>query len=107
MFVNTYNNLAEFLIITGDYKKALGLAQKSLALESKIEDKIIAIHIECTAKCLLDLDARDCIAKLNEWIKNEFTLTWSFKEIERWIEKATISEYKKKFIISIIEMIKK
>ena len=50
------------------------------------------------------MDISDCEKEFNEILKGEFETTWSFAEIESWLE--NISSDQKAFIIEKTELLK-
>jgi len=73
----------------------------------EVKDRAIGKYLECITKKLLDMDVSDCTADLDELLSQDFTLTWSFDEIDSWLKEADISDDKKAFIIRLTEQIKK
>jgi hypothetical protein len=53
---------------------------------------------------MLQMDISDCEKEFNEVHKREFETTWSFAEIESWLE--DISNDQKAFIIEKTELLK-
>ncbi len=103
-YATAYANLSELYIRTGNYKSALETITKVLSLSLEIEDRAVCIYLECIAKKMLHLDISDCDKELNEIHKREFETTWSFAEIESWVE--DLSNDQKAFIIEKTELIK-
>ncbi len=95
--------LAETYIIRGDYKNALDIITKTLSISSEIQDKAICFYLECIAKRLLNMDTTEAEARLNEILKNDFALKWSFDEIESWLKDTDI----KTFISNKTEVLKR
>ena len=73
---------------------------------SELEDKAICFYLKCIVEKLLDSDVSESERELNDILKNEFTITWSFKEIENWLKKADISKENKNFITEKTEILK-
>lgn len=96
-------DLAETYIIRGDYKNALDIITKTLSISSEIQDKAICLYLECIAKRMLNMDTSEAEARLNEILKNDFALKWSFNEIESWLKDTDI----KTFISNKTELLKR
>jgi len=103
-YVMAHKNLSELYIITGNYKSALEAITKVLSLSLEIEDRAVCLYLECIAKKMLQIDISDCEKELNEILKREFETTWSFAQIESWLE--NISNDQKAFIIEKTELLK-
>ncbi|KAF5433807.1 Tetratricopeptide (TPR) repeat containing protein [Candidatus Methanophagaceae archaeon] len=103
-YAGAHENLSELYIITGNHKSALESITKVLSLSMDIKDRAVCLYLECIAKKMLQMDISDCENELNEILKREFETTWSFAEIESWVE--DISNDQKAFIIEKTELIK-
>ena len=77
---------------------------KALSLSLEIEDRAVCLYLECIAKKMLQMDISDCEKGFNEIHKTAFETTWSFAEIESWLE--DLSNDQKAFIIEKTELIK-
>ena len=103
---DAYENLSELYITTGNYKSALETITEALSLSLEIEDRAVCLYLECIAKKMLQMDISDCEKEFNEIHKREFETTWSFAEIESWLENEDISNDQKAFIIEKTELLK-
>ena len=99
-----YENLSELYITTGNYKSALETITEALSLSLEIEDRAVCLYLGCIAKKMLQMDISDCEKEFNEIHKREFEITWSFAEIESWLE--DLSNDQKAFIIEKTELLK-
>ena len=77
---------------------------EALLLSLEIEYRAVCIYLECIAKKMLHMDISDCEKEFNEINKREFEITWSFAEIESWLE--DLSNDQKAFIIEKTERLK-
>nr|QNO55523.1 photosystem I assembly protein Ycf3 [Methanosarcinales archaeon ANME-1 ERB7] len=99
-----YEDLSELYITTGNYKSALETITEALSLSMEIKDRAVCLYLEGIAKKMLYMDISDCEEEFNEIHKREFEITWSFAEIESWLE--DLSNDQKAFIIEKTELIK-
>ncbi len=106
-FGDAYLNLSEAYIITGNYKRALENISKSLPILTELKHRAINFYLECIARKLLGIDGAEAEAGLNEMLKKEFTVDWSFDEIESWLKNADISEDVRTYIRKKTEMLKR
>jgi tetratricopeptide (TPR) repeat protein len=102
-----YENLAELLIIVGDYQKALQTIKRTTGLSLEIEHQAESLYLECIAKKMLDMDESDCERELTAILKKDFTTTWGFDPIEFWLAEGDIPADKKAFIDKITAELKK
>jgi tetratricopeptide (TPR) repeat protein len=100
-------NLVELLIITGDVPKALAFLHKASSLSLEVEDRAIMLYLENIAKKMIDADTTDCERQFNQVLNENFTIIWSFDEIEDWLQSTSISEEKKAFINEKTDALKK
>lgn len=106
-FARAYNNISESKIIVGNYEGALDSIAKVLSLSLETEEKAICHYLECISKKLLGMDTLECERAFNEILKDGFTTTLSFDEIESWLKDADINDDVKRFITEKTEMLKK
>jgi tetratricopeptide (TPR) repeat protein len=93
-----YQNLAELYIIISDNSNALEIIEKASSLKLEIKDRAIYLYLECIAKKMIGIDVSECERQFNQIINEDFTTTWSFDEIEAWLQRQHIPEDKKAFI---------
>lgn len=106
--VNAYLNLAELYIITDDFPNALETLHKALSLSLGMKNKAIVLYLETIAKKMTGADVAECERQFNQILNEDFTLTsWSFDEIESWLQRTPMPEEKKDFIKEKTEALKK
>jgi tetratricopeptide (TPR) repeat protein len=98
------SNLSElYIIYKNQYHKSKSINDKMLAKELSLNHKIIFIILNIIAKKLLDETFDDLEAQLASILKeNKTQFSWSFKDLENWLEKAEISKSKRVFIRGLI-----
>lgn len=106
--IDVLENLVELKIMKGDYRGALNKVQKILSLKAEIGDKALCYYFECITKKLLNEDPTNSEQKLNNLLgKNQnITIDWSFKEIENWLNTATINSKTKQYISTKTNLMK-
>ena len=105
--IKIIQNNSKLKIITGNYESALDSIKKGLSLSLEIENKAIFLYLKCIAEELLGMDTSVSKIDFNEILKENFTLTWNFNEIESWLKDADIDDNTKKFIKEKTELFKK
>ncbi len=90
--------LAEIRIFTGNYESTIDSVKKALSLPLDISFKALSLYLKCTAEKLRDVDTSASENELNETLKDVFTISWSFKEIESWLKDADIDDETRVFI---------
>ncbi len=106
-FAMAYLNLSERYIICGKFKDALDVITTALPLTTNKEDQAVALYLDSIVKKLLNIDSSAAEAKLDEILKEELALTWSFEDIEEWLKVADIKEEDKKYLLKLTELIKR
>jgi tetratricopeptide (TPR) repeat protein len=106
-YIYVYKNLSEIKIITDDYKGALDTITKALSFLSELKDRAVIYYLECITKKLLDMDTSETETRLNEILKENFTVESSFDGIELWLKDAYISDEVEKFITDKTELLKR
>lgn len=105
--VGAYLNLAELRIIKDNYEKALEEIEKVKTFVVETKSTAVHLYLEGIIKKLLDMDTSNIDLKLEVIFASDFTIKWSFNEIESWLTNAPVSEDKKTYIREKTEMMKK
>ncbi len=85
-------NAAEVRIMLGQYDDAQRQASKAQDLSVGSKEKATSLYLKCIAEKLLGKDISVTESELNRILEEDFEVTWSFDEIEKWLETADISE---------------
>ena len=105
--IYAYRNISESLIITGKYNEANRYIDKAVDMASSASDMAKALFYKCINMKLADQDTLKIEKQYDKILEEKFKITWSFKELEEWLETADISDDKKEFIRAKIELLKK
>ena len=105
-YIRALANSVEVRILLGQYEDAMRQASKALSISGNSKDKATSLYLECIAEKLLGKDTSATEAEFDQILKEDFEVTWSFDEIEGWLEKADISEEASKFISAKTALLK-
>lgn len=100
-------NSTEVFLIAGEIVEAEECARKSIELSQEIKDKIIGNYLYAISLKLQGKSTKNTDAILKQLCDKNPELSWSFKEIEDWLEDADISTDCQNYIVKITKMLKK
>jgi tetratricopeptide (TPR) repeat protein len=103
-------NLAEARLINRDYEEAIDTSDEAieLSIQENSEDKIAeGLLVKLAAKIILERDISKEKEEYNNICSEEFTTTWSFKELENWLDNVEISEDKDRKIREMMDKLRK
>jgi tetratricopeptide (TPR) repeat protein len=103
---SAYLNLAELKIINGKYEDAAKVITMATQYAQDIEDKAVQLYLACIAGRILNMDISQSEKEFNDLLKEKFTVSWSFVEIEDWLQTADITKAQKKYIIELTQKLK-
>lgn len=104
--IQAYKNLSEVLIVKGAYDEALRKTKKALEKAKETKDIIICHYLKCSSEKLLGKDTTESEKQIDQLIKEDFILNWSFDGIENWLKDADIDKDTREFIIEKTDMLK-
>jgi tetratricopeptide (TPR) repeat protein len=105
--IDVYENMAESLILMGKYDLAIGKTEKAMTRTIEAKEKAILLYLKCIAQKLIRKDTKEAEAELEEILKEDIGITWSFDDIEEWIIAADIPEEARKFIEEKTDLLKR
>jgi len=98
--------IAEFQIITFDYKEALRTIDKILPDTVSKRDKVIVYFLKCIAEKLLGINNSETEDKLNGVLSEKIKILWDFNYMEEWLKSPDIKKEHKKYILDKIKYVK-
>jgi len=103
------NNLAEAKIINGDYEGAIESASKSYEIASKSGNSTASAEsllLLLISKIILENDVTERLEKFQQLCEEEFTTTWSFQELDSWIDESELDDEKHNKIEDLINQLR-
>jgi tetratricopeptide (TPR) repeat protein len=101
-----YLNLSELFICSSNFEKSIDTISGVSQILTNEKDVAICCLLECIARKMLDLDMTECEKRFSELMEKEFSTTWSFDELEAWLQSAEIPKEKEKYIVEKMKEIK-
>lgn len=105
-FIDAFMDLSLTWINFNDYDAALKQAIIALEKAKETDDIIICHYLKCISEKLLGKDTTESEKQIDQLIKEDFILNWSFDGIENWLKDADIDKDTREFIIEKTEMLK-
>jgi tetratricopeptide (TPR) repeat protein len=99
-------NAVESEVILGRYDHAEVRAAKARALASRHDEIASVLYLMLVVAKLMGKDTSATEAEFERVLKEDFELEWSFDEIEKWLQKAAISDDAREFIKAKTAMLK-
>ncbi|MBL7127799.1 MAG: tetratricopeptide repeat protein [Ignavibacteria bacterium] len=106
-FISAYNDIIEALIIIGKCDEALEYLNKVYTLKYEDKDEAILKYLDCIINKIKGNNTEKLDKELDEILKKDFELTWSFDEIENWLKDAKLLKDVKEYIKDKTELLKK
>ena len=101
------DKLKELRIIMNDFKAAFGAIGGKLKEFENRKDQIIALYLELVCRRILGMKAGDLESMLSKLLENGFSSSWSFLELENWLNDTPIADDVKNYIRKKTELLKK
>ena len=105
-FDAAYQNKAELHITEGEYSKALENAQTAVKVSDSIDSETRSLMLTMIAKILLNESISEEEERYRDLCSVEFVTTWSFKQLNNWLEDADIDDDKERRIREIIDLLR-
>lgn len=104
--VSSLLNNAEAHIILGEFDQAREAARKGKANSDSVSDRTKALLLEIITAIALEDSTGEQVDEYRNLCDETFTTTWSFEELDSWIEEADLDDNKRERIEELIELLR-
>lgn len=105
-FIPAYNNAIEIYILTDNFFQALTLLERLSQIEKSYSHKAVELYLRLIAQKGLMQNTEKTEKELDALLRENFTFSFSVKEIEDWLMTADIDSTDKKMIRVKTELLK-
>jgi len=99
-------NKSEAHILLGEFDKACEDAREAQAHSDSVSDQAVSVLLELIAIISLEEDIGTLQEEYREICNETFTTTWSFEELDSWIEDTDLDEEKEERIRELINILR-
>jgi tetratricopeptide (TPR) repeat protein len=103
--VTTMLNLSEVYFMNGDFANAEAIALDAQVYAKRVKYRAVNLLLICAAGKMLGKDIKEYEAKLDKTLQEDFTVSWSFEDMEDYLRTASLSPEKRQYVGRLIERI--